>query len=266
MGTWHWLKAEGIGHDLDHRLRKLYRTYPHVSEVRKYGSVTEALGTGKLARPGNATHDNDDEWYTPPEVVEAARQALGGIDLDPASCDVAQETVRAAQYYTKADDGLSRPWAGRVFLNPPFSVKAGKAEFVAKLVGHYVSGDVTAAVLVTSVDFGGAWAAPLRKHVAATCLGQGRTKFHHPEKSNDPALPSAFHYFGPDVARFAEAFEPLGLVEYSATGSGLAHRRLTLEQVERKRLALADEVARVLGPYFGGEELARQVRYVVGGG
>lgn len=36
-----------------------------------------------------------EEYYTPAPIVEAAREVLGGIDLDPASCDMAQETVRA---------------------------------------------------------------------------------------------------------------------------------------------------------------------------
>ncbi len=274
-----WLASVGIKRETDRTLRKLYAMYPQKTEVRSFASVTQALGTGKhsrwdatgrLARPGNATHDNDDEWYTPREVVEAARRALGGIDLDPASCDVAQETVRAARYFTKADDGLSRPWEGRVFLNPPFSVKAGKAEFVAKLVEHYVAGDVEAAVLVTSVDFGGAWAAPLREHVAATCSGTGRTKFHHPEKSNDPALPSAFHYFGPDLMRFAEAFAGLGQVAVAHTDTragimptSVAHDLLRIDH-EIERLRLAAEVKDLVGPYLREEELGPFLRTAVG--
>src|SRR5262249_14971473 len=53
---------------------------------------------GTLAR-------GDSEWYTPPEYVEAARDVLGGIDLDPASNHLAQATVRATRYFTKQDDG-----------------------------------------------------------------------------------------------------------------------------------------------------------------
>jgi hypothetical protein len=54
------------------------------------------------------------EWYSPREVVDAALDVLGRIDLDPASCDVANTTVQAAQFYTTDTNGLAQPWRGRV--------------------------------------------------------------------------------------------------------------------------------------------------------
>lgn len=61
-------------------------------------------------------------WYTPAAIVEAARLALGGtIDLDPASCAVANRTVMARRFFTAADDGLAIEWGkgGTIFCNPP---------------------------------------------------------------------------------------------------------------------------------------------------
>ena len=66
-------------------------------------------------------YTGNQEWYTPSEYVEAARRVMGEIDLDPASSELAQETVRASSYYTKDDDGLVSEWSGRVWLNPPYS-------------------------------------------------------------------------------------------------------------------------------------------------
>jgi hypothetical protein len=59
------------------------------------------------------------EWYTPPDVVELCRAALGGfIELDPASCDAAQTIVQARRYCT-----IEKPcedWdAATIFCNPP---------------------------------------------------------------------------------------------------------------------------------------------------
>ena len=58
------------------------------------------------------------EWYTPPAIFDA----LGiEFDLDPAS--PGKEIVSwipAAKHLTILEDGLSCPWDGRVWLNPPY--------------------------------------------------------------------------------------------------------------------------------------------------
>ena len=59
------------------------------------------------------------EHYTPGEFVEAARYVLGRIDLDPASCELANRTVRADRFYSAEENGLIRSWRGNVFVNPP---------------------------------------------------------------------------------------------------------------------------------------------------
>lgn len=60
-----------------------------------------------------------DNHFTPQEVVDLARRVLGKIDLDPASNAKANKVVRATRYFNRRDDGLTKPWRGRIFLNPP---------------------------------------------------------------------------------------------------------------------------------------------------
>lgn len=65
------------------------------------------------------------EHYTPPEIVAAAREVLGEIDLDPATCAVANRVVRARLFCSEQQSGLDQSWTSfddkpaRVFLNPP---------------------------------------------------------------------------------------------------------------------------------------------------
>jgi len=61
-----------------------------------------------------AKFSGETEWYTPSAYIDLARQVLGEINLDPASSDQAQETVKAAKYFTRDKDGLKEKWFGRV--------------------------------------------------------------------------------------------------------------------------------------------------------
>ncbi|MEM9487887.1 MAG: helix-turn-helix domain-containing protein, partial [Myxococcota bacterium] len=66
------------------------------------------------------------QHYTPAEYVEAARATLGHIDMDPATCRLANVVVKAPRWCSltrpqqrPGDDGLTAIWGGRVFVNPP---------------------------------------------------------------------------------------------------------------------------------------------------
>jgi hypothetical protein len=72
------------------------------------------------------------EWYTPPEIFEA----LGLVfDLDPCSPGPGH-WVPAYTIYTRVDDGLARPWFGRVFVNPPFGGRHGHLPWIERFLDH----------------------------------------------------------------------------------------------------------------------------------
>lgn len=156
-----------------------------------------------ISQAGGSEH-----WYTPQPHIEAARSVLGVIDLDPASSDIANRTVRAERYFTEADDGLAQEWAGRVWMNPPYGEPAGR--FVAKLAEHLGDGSVSAAVVLVSLHaMSAGWFEPL--YNAILCVTTGRLKFT--DESGTPGSPtfgSVFAYFGPDEHRFAKEFRQFG--------------------------------------------------------
>lgn len=150
------------------------------------------------------------EWYTPERYIDAAREVMGDIDLDPASCVLAQETVRAGVFYTKEDDGLALPWFGRVWLNPPYG-KLGPA-FVTKAVEAYRAGDVEAAILMLNgYSYQTRWFQPLFDY--AICWHAGRVDYHTPcAGTGGSAHGTALVYLGRDVSRFVDEFGRFGPV------------------------------------------------------
>jgi transcriptional regulator with XRE-family HTH domain len=88
-------------------------------------------------------------WTTPKELLEPLYSVFGVFDLDPCSPTSNGRTtfVKAKAYFTETDDGLSLPWFGTVFMNPPYGrsihhwtakakaeVAQGNAEVVVGLV------------------------------------------------------------------------------------------------------------------------------------
>jgi phage N-6-adenine-methyltransferase len=152
------------------------------------------------------------EWFTPTHIITAVRAVLGDIDLDPASCAAAQESVQAKRFYAKDDDGLARQWSGRVFLNPPYSAEL-VGRFVDKLVGHVRTGDVLAAILLVDSRSDTRWFHQAARSAQRVCFTFGRLKFVQPGgDAESPVSGSALFYFGPDTEVFEAKFGVLGLV------------------------------------------------------
>lgn len=156
------------------------------------------------------------EWYTPHRVLELARETLGGFDLDPAStATVNRERVRAGAFFTREDDGLSREWFGRVWLNPPYGRGEGNRSnqdiWTAKLVDEYRAGRVEAGIVLVNAAIGTSWFARLWDF--PICFPDRRLRFESPGGGKTaPPNGNALVYFGPNPTRFAEVFAPIGAI------------------------------------------------------
>lgn len=143
--------------------------------------------------PGIGSHESarslTDEWLTPPAIL----RALGEFDLDPCS-PMSRPWPTALRHLTLADDGLDRPWQGRVWLNPPYS-EVGP--WVARMARH---GRGTALVFArTETDW---WQRFVWSSASCVLFLSGRVSFYRADgtPAGSPGAPSALAAYGRDDA------------------------------------------------------------------
>jgi hypothetical protein len=132
---------------------------------------------------------------------------LGVIDVDPASCSMAQTSVQATTYYTKECSGLEVPWPGRVYLNPPF-LQPWLREFIQKLLQEVTAGRTTEAILLTpgftTEDY---WQDAVQG-AQRLCFPRARVRFRTPQgKIIQPWQSNTLFYYGPHLQRFTAVFQ-----------------------------------------------------------
>lgn len=162
----------------------------------------------------DTSKQKSNEWYTPARYIEAARAVMGGIDLDPASCELANHTVQATRYYSKEDDGLSKDWYGRVWLNPPYGRMykgTGTTAFVTRLIEEYAKGTVEQAIILTMMGMYANWFFRLLQYPVCFlgqkplfCLPDGTITKH--------GFAACCTYLGPHESRFIEVFSQFGTI------------------------------------------------------
>lgn len=78
-----------------------YKSENHPQQTAKRGAV-----------------DAVDDRGTDPEFIAKLEERFGAFTLDVAA---APHNAKAPEFYTREDDGLSKPWRGLVWCNPPYS-------------------------------------------------------------------------------------------------------------------------------------------------
>ena len=150
------------------------------------------------------------ELTTPPLVLAGLRLTLGDIDLDPCSSEAAQERIAAREWYSAAQDGLSRTWHGTVYVFPP---PERIAAFAAKLVTELASGRVQRAAFLGPADLRSDWAVHLLEQATFDALVIERVR-----RSSDAAGNQNYEtghlalvLLGVDADRSAEVFDSWGV-------------------------------------------------------
>ena len=159
-------------------------------------------------RPHVANNSGNNEWYTPSEYIEAARKAMGSIDTDPASNDIANKVVKAEKYYTIETDGLAHDWHGNVWMNPPYSSDL-ITKFIEKLKEQ--RGNYEQAIILVNNATETQWFYEIVKIASAVCFPKSRVKFYMPDgKTGAPLQGQAVLYVGDNYEKFISAFGGIG--------------------------------------------------------
>lgn len=159
-------------------------------------------------------NSGNNEWYTPPQYIEAARRVMGEIDLDPASSVRANETIRAAKYFDIDDNGITQPWSGRVWMNPPYASDLIGA-FCGKLLLHVQAGDVIEAIVLVNNATETEWFNALVECASAVVFHKARIRYINPNGgSSAPLQGQAFIYCGDNPDKFLDEFGVFGWGAY----------------------------------------------------
>jgi hypothetical protein len=143
-----------------------------------------------------------DEWLTPPWLI--AR--LGTFDLDPCSPGNRRPWDTAKRHIDRHENGLTQPWHGRVWLNPPYGKFA--ALWLKRLAAHRDGIALIFARTDTESFFESVWDA-----ADAVLFLRGRMTFCHVTgKPGDMAAGAAsvLVAYGPQNVKALEACADLG--------------------------------------------------------
>lgn len=130
--------------------------------------------------------DGKEEWLTPKWITDD----LGPFDLDPCS-PINRPWDTARSHYNETDDGLSKDWHGKVWLNPPYGNKTNT--WMKKLKQHGNGIALIFARTETSTFFDNIWL-----DADSLFFFKGRISFHHVsgEKSGPAGAPSVLVCYG----------------------------------------------------------------------
>lgn len=148
---------------------------------------------------GAALTSENMEWETPPDLFSAI-DGIWHFDLDPCSSD---ENHLCDDYYTVADDGLSKDWCGRrVFCNPPYGKLIGK--WVEKAALESEKPNTVCVMLIparTDTAYWHDWVVPYATEISFL---RGRVKYRlHGKELNTSPFPSCLVRFGGSLPKAA---------------------------------------------------------------
>jgi ParB family chromosome partitioning protein len=202
-------RAAGVSTGQVGMAEQVKKKSPELWEKAKAGeiSISSAYKTVNT-HVGHNTGEN--EWYTPPQFIESARVVMGSIDLDPASSEIANRTVKAVKHYSKEDNGLDQQWHGNVWMNPPYAQPL-MSQFAEAVASKHESGEIAQAIVLVNNATETQWWQRMASCSSAVCFPKTRIRFLDPD--GNPGAPlqgQSILYFGESKTVFVEEFSKYG--------------------------------------------------------
>tara|TARA_B100000029_G_scaffold119127_2_gene112243 strand:+ start:1302 stop:1841 length:540 start_codon:yes stop_codon:yes gene_type:complete len=151
------------------------------------------------------------DWCTPPEILEYVYKFFpGGVDLDPCSNSAALVDASVAMEGPPGKDGLTEPWSGNVFVNPPYGRNTMLA-WARKMAAESAHCEILGLVPARTDT---RWCNVAMKSCTLICFVFGRIKFLDQSGAVQyPApFPSAVFYWGKRPDHFRAVFCDLGSI------------------------------------------------------
>ena len=170
----------------------------------------EVIIEDKKLKAHVSNNSGENEWYTPECYIESAKKVMGNIDLDPASSEIANQTVNANLFYSQEEDGLSKEWFGNVWMNPPYSQPL-IFQFISKLIE---SKGVNQAIVLVNNGTETQWGQLLLSNSSAVCFHQSRIRFidKYGNLGQAPLQGQMICYIGSEVNNFINEFNQYGTI------------------------------------------------------
>ena len=151
------------------------------------------------------------EHYTPGKLLETILEFYEGeIDLDPCSNSLLKPNVPAHFHYDSKLNGLTLPWAGKVFVNPPY----GRAipTWVNKTILEYESLRAREILLLLPNRPGTQWYLSLSPYSRVNITGRLNFLDQNGKEQESAPFPSVLFYFGSKQQTFVTHWEKWGEV------------------------------------------------------
>lgn len=199
------------------RYMRLHERRRQIEEVIKCNTKLQLTDAYKLLAAGDKEtahvghNSGENEWYTPEPFLFAARAAMGSIDCDPASSEIANRTVKAGVFFTKEQDGLAQKWKGNVWLNPPYAQPL-ISQFSEAVCRKFKDREIKQAIILVNNATETEWFGRMAEVCSAIQFPSSRIKFidRDGDATGAPLQGQALIYFGARVQKFVNEFDQFG--------------------------------------------------------